>query len=85
MQPTISNHLQPPRFIYHSMRLVHELHWHQETFDWTTAMLFIYDPPTATAGRWNEVRGWHRLSAACQPASLAACAPLQCVLQRGLV
>lgn len=41
--------------MWQTMALVHKLHWHREEFDWTTALFFVYDPPTAVEDRWNEV------------------------------
>ncbi len=37
------------------MQLVHQLKWHRENFDWSTALFFVYDPPTTVTERWNEV------------------------------
>ncbi|KAI3428761.1 hypothetical protein D9Q98_007583 [Chlorella vulgaris] len=55
----------PPRSVWEAMRLAHALTWHREWFDWTTSLLFQYDPPTQVEGRWNEVlipaKRWHDL------------------------
>lgn len=37
------------------MRLAHALRWHGEDFKWGTALFYVYNSPSETAGRWNEV------------------------------
>lgn len=41
--------------MFQAMRMVHALKWRGEDFKWGTALFYVYNSPSETASRWNEV------------------------------
>lgn len=44
----------PMRYLFNFMRMRHALLWDHRHFEWRMGTAFMYDPPDALKGRWNE-------------------------------